>query len=73
MLGKLLTVMLFSMATAVLNLVSMGVAGWLFLGRIRHFGPPPPLASLWLALALVPVSALYRCGPLCGGLCPQHA
>ena len=33
-LGKLLTIMLFSMATAVLNLVSMGVTGWLILGQI---------------------------------------
>ena len=58
-LGKLLTVMIFSMATAVLNLVSMGVAGWLILGHSPEFGPPPPLAPLWLALALVPI-----CGPL---------
>ncbi len=58
-LGKLLTVMIFSMATAVLNLVSMGVAGWLILGHSPEFGPPPPLAPLWLALALVPIAALY--------------
>jgi sodium transport system permease protein len=58
-LGKLLTVMVFSMATAVLNLVSMGVAGWLILGHSPEFGPPPPLAPLWLALALVPIAALY--------------
>ena len=58
-LGKLLTIMVFSMATAVLNLVSMGVAGWLILGRMPEFGPPPPLAPLWLAMALVPISALY--------------
>jgi sodium transport system permease protein len=58
-LGKLLTIMGFSMATAVLNLVSMGAAGWLIFGRLPDFGPPPPLAPLWLAIALVPVSALY--------------
>ena len=58
-LGKLLTVMMFSMATAVLNLVSMGVAGWLIFGQATKFGPPPPLAPLWLAIALVPISALY--------------
>ena len=58
-LGKLLTIMGFSMATAVLNLVSMGAAGWLIFGRVPEFGPPPPLAPLWLAIALVPVSALY--------------
>ena len=33
-LGKLLTVMLFSMATAVLNLLSMGVTGWLILAAV---------------------------------------
>ncbi len=58
-LGKLLTVMIFSMATAVLNLVSMGFAGWLIFGHAPKFGPPPPLAPLWLAIALVPISALY--------------
>jgi sodium transport system permease protein len=58
-LGKLLTVMLFSATTAVLNLLSVGVTGWLVLGRYPEFGPPPPLAALWLAIALLPVSALF--------------
>ena len=30
------------------------------LGRSPEFGPPPPLAPLWLAIALVPISALYQ-------------
>ena len=58
-LGKLATIMLFSMITAVLNLVSMGATGWMALSRMPGFGPPPPLAVLWLAVALVPVSALF--------------
>ncbi len=58
-LGKLLTIMLFSGTTAVLNLLSVGVTGWLVLSRALGFGSPPPLAALWLALALVPVSALF--------------
>jgi len=58
-LGKLLTVMLFSMTTAVLNLISVGVTGWLIFGRMPEFGPPPPTALPWLAAALVPVSALF--------------
>jgi sodium transport system permease protein len=58
-LGKLATVMLFSMATAVLNLVSMGVTGWVALAKLPGFGPPPLLSVVWLALALVPVSALF--------------
>jgi len=58
-LGKLLTIMLFSMATAVLNLLSLGITGWLVLAQLPQFGPPPPEAALWLAIALVPVSALF--------------
>ncbi len=58
-LGKLLTIMVFSMATAALNLLSMGAAGWLIFARATEFGPPPPLAPLWLSLALLPISALY--------------
>jgi sodium transport system permease protein len=57
--GKLLTIMLFSMATAVLNLLSMGLTGSLLLSQLPRFGPPPPLAPLWLLIALVPVSALF--------------
>ena len=58
-LGKLVTIMLFSMATAVLNLVSMGVTGWLILAQLPQFGPPSPTAAVWLSIALVPVSALF--------------
>jgi len=57
--GKLLTVMLFSMATALLNLLSMGITGTALLSQLPRFGPPPPLAPLWLMIALVPVSALF--------------
>ena len=58
-LGKLLTIMLFSMATAALNLISMGITGWLLLARLEQFGAPPAMAIVWLSLALVPVSALF--------------
>jgi len=58
-LGKLLTVMLFSMITAVLNLVSVAVTGLLVLQHQPNFGPPPPMAAVWLAIALVPVAALF--------------
>ncbi len=57
--GKLVTIMLFSMATAVWNLVAMGVTGTLLLAQLPQFGPPPPTAAVWLSLALVPVSALF--------------
>ena len=57
--GKLLTVMLFSVATAVLNILSMGLTGSMVLSTLPHFGPPPPLAPVWLFLALLPMSALF--------------
>ena len=57
--GKLLTIMLFSVATAVLNLVSLSMTGMLILSQINEIGPPPWAAMLWLLVALVPVSALF--------------
>ena len=58
-LGKLLTIMGFSMITAALNLVSVGITGCLIFRQMQGFGGPPPLAVVWLALALIPVSALF--------------
>jgi sodium transport system permease protein len=58
-LGKLLTIMAFSMVTAALNLLCVCVTGGLVFRQMAGFGGPPPLAALWLALALVPVSALF--------------
>jgi len=58
-LGKLVTIMLFSMLTAVLNLASVGLTGWLVFGDYPEFAPPPPVSVLWLAIALVPISALF--------------
>jgi sodium transport system permease protein len=58
-LGKLLTVMLFSIVSAVLNLASIGLTAWLIVRGLPGFGPPPPLAWLWLLLALLPISALF--------------
>ncbi|MCC7083877.1 MAG: CPBP family intramembrane metalloprotease [Pirellulales bacterium] len=67
--GKLLTVMLFSVATSLLNLMSMGVTGGFVIANIPlpdvtdRFGLPPLLSFLWLVIALAPVSALF--GALC--------
>lgn len=58
-LAKLATTMFFSIATATLNLFSMGLTGWWLLSRLPGFGPPPLAAIVWLALVLVPVSALF--------------
>jgi sodium transport system permease protein len=58
-LGKLATIMLFSMITALLNVLGMGLTGWLILGRIDGIGPPPWGAAVWLLVALVPMSLLF--------------
>jgi sodium transport system permease protein len=64
--GKLLTVMIFSVATSLLNLASMGVTGAIILRHMAGagkgllaLGSPPPLAVLWLVLALLPIAALF--------------
>ena len=64
--GKLLTVISFSMATSILNLLSMGFTGLFVVSRMDPSmggGLPlgaPPLASIgWLLLALIPISALF--------------
>ncbi len=58
-LGKLLTVMVFSMVTAALNLICVGLIGSLIFRQLPGFGGPPPLAVVWLMLAMVPISALF--------------
>ena len=66
--GKLLTVMTFSMATALLNLISLGFTARYVVAQLRLLPTAdaaegldlPPLASaLWLVVALVPMSALF--------------
>jgi sodium transport system permease protein len=58
-LGKLVTIMLFSSVTAVLNLLSVAATGPLMFSQLPGFGPPPALSPLWLGLALIPASALF--------------
>lgn len=58
-LGKLLTIMIFSIATAVLNLVSVGATGWIVLSKMAGFGLPPLGAIVVLLIALVPMAALF--------------
>ncbi len=64
--GKLLTVASFSFATAILNLVSMTVTGWLVMGQLAgqgnlpgDMGFPPLTAMPWLVIGLVPIVALF--------------
>ncbi|RMF88487.1 MAG: CPBP family intramembrane metalloprotease [Planctomycetota bacterium] len=58
-LGKLGAVMVFSMVTAALNLVSMGITGVFAFSQMGNFGRPPLLAVVWLALALPPAAAVF--------------
>jgi sodium transport system permease protein len=68
-LGKLLTVMCFSIFTACLNLASMGLTGKFVMqqfaamspvdGGLGNLGFPPFTAILWLLVALVPMAALF--------------
>lgn len=66
--GKLLTVMSFSIATAVLNLASLGVTARFVMAQfatIGGFGGEGPVqmpslgVAAWLLVALVPISALF--------------
>ena len=66
--GKLLTVITFSMTTALLNLGSMGITGKFILAQFQQLGSfsgggalalPSASALLWLVLALIPISALF--------------
>lgn len=57
--GKLATIMLFSMITAMLNLASVGVTGLMVVTRMPELGMPPPTSILALTIALVPISALF--------------
>lgn len=66
--GKLLTVMVFSIVTALFNLASMIATGTFILAQLRQIGaarlpievgPPPWSALVWLTLALLPIAALF--------------
>ncbi len=58
-LGKLVMVVFFSIVTALCNVVSMVLAGWLLLSRLPQFGPPPLASLVWLPVAVVPVAVLF--------------
>lgn len=58
-LGKLGAIMLFSMVTAVLNLISMAITGMFAFAHLAQFSRPPLAAVLWLGLALPPAAAVF--------------
>ncbi len=61
--GKLLTVMLFSVLTVVLNLASVALTGAVVAAQVPELdqavGPPPWRAMIWVLVALIPVAALF--------------
>lgn len=65
--GKMLTIMTFSLATSLLNLLSLGSTGLFLISRmsgagdspLASLGSPPLLPMAWLVLAMVPLSALF--------------
>jgi sodium transport system permease protein len=57
-LGKFLTIWVFSSGTALLNLLSMGIATTLFAGYLPHGGISPP-SLLWCVLLSLPQSAFF--------------
>jgi sodium transport system permease protein len=58
-LGKLLTIMAFSMITAALNLLSVGITGFLIFRQMDRLAGPPAISAVWLMLALIPVAAMF--------------
>jgi len=66
--GKLLTVMTFSTATALLNMTSFGLTARYIISQLRllpmsdsadSLSLPPLTSGVWLLAALVPISALF--------------
>jgi sodium transport system permease protein len=57
-LGKFLTIWMFSTASALLNLLSMGVTTWQFSSLLPH-GTFPVGAIFWCILLSLPLSALF--------------
>ncbi|MBI3463419.1 MAG: CPBP family intramembrane metalloprotease [Planctomycetes bacterium] len=68
-LGKYLTICVFSVGTAVLNLLSMALTGWAIARQLAHTSPAragvPPLAppgmmsAIWMLALLVPLAAFF--------------
>jgi sodium transport system permease protein len=66
--GKLLTVMTFSAATALLNLFSLGFTARYIIAQLKQLPTgevmqgldlPPLVSTMWLVAALIPMSALF--------------
>ena len=65
--GKLLTIVLFSMTTAILNLACIAFTSTFLVAQLSDvigpaattIGPPPISTFLWLLVVLMPISALF--------------
>ncbi len=57
--GKLITVALFSSITALLNLASLGLTGLSVLHSLPGLVLPSHYSILWLVISLIPISALF--------------
>ncbi|MCI0681095.1 MAG: CPBP family glutamic-type intramembrane protease [Gemmataceae bacterium] len=57
--GKFLTIWVFSAASALLNLVSMGMTTWQFSGELMPQGALPLAALWWCVVLSLPLSALF--------------
>ena len=57
--GKFLTIWVFSAATALLNLLSMGLTTWQFSSLHAQRRLPSPAVLLWGVLLLLPLSAFF--------------
>jgi sodium transport system permease protein len=70
--GKLLTVLTFSIGSALCNLASMAITGQLIINQLNAMAPagseplsPPSLASIgWLLIALLPMAAFFSAASL---------
>jgi len=57
--GKLAAIMLFSIVTALLNLASLGLTGWMVASQLPGFGLPPFAALSAVGIVLLPIAALF--------------
>ncbi len=64
--GKFLTIWVFSAATALLNLLSMGLTAWNLSGRLPNDAFKPAV-MLWSALLVLPLSAFFSAVSLAVG------
>jgi sodium transport system permease protein len=65
-LGKFLTIWVFSAGTALINLLSMGLTTSYYAARLPG-GPPPALALVWCVLLSLPQAALFSAVSLAVG------